>query len=284
MKMNGLYEENKRKLEDFEHQLLKLEKQCNEIKKLTEMTQEQFDSNKKEIRKCIEHKNKIMIQRKGIEFQILKPKTNSLNYIENEIKMKENENITINLNLKPEYMWSNIDIMTSDSLPYIGKIDENLFIGTGYNTWGMTNSVLAGKVISDIITNYPNKYIELFDPKRINLSNVLGTVNNAFKSIEGLVNGMFTLSDKIEYKTINNKEIAIYKDNLGNHLVYTKCPHQGCKLLFNEIEKTWDCPCHASRFDIDGKCISGPANKDITVTDEDNTLPQEELVENIEFS
>ena len=196
-----------------------------------------------------------------------------------ELKSKLKE-----LNLKPEYMWSNIDIMTSDSLPYIGKIDENLFIGTGYNTWGMTNSVLAGKVISDIITNYPNKYIELFDPNRINLSNVLGTVNNAFKSIEGLVNGMFTTSDKIEYKTLNNKEIAIYKDNLGNHLVYTKCPHKGCKLLFNEIEKTWDCPCHASRFDIDGKCISGPANKDITVTEEDNTLPQEELVDNIELS
>ena len=95
---------------------------------------------------------------------------------------------------------------------------------------------------------------------------------------------MFTTNDKIEYKTLNNKEIAIYKDNLGNHQVYTKCPHQGCKLLFNEIEKTWDCPCHASRFDIDGKCISGPANKDITVTEEDNTLPQEELVENIELS
>ena len=140
------------------------------------------------------------------------------------------------------------------------------------------------KVISDMITNYPNKYIELFDPKRINLSNVLGTVNNAFKSIEGLVNGMINTNNNIEYKTINNKEIAIYKDNLGNHLVYTKCPHQGCKLLFNEIEKTWDCPCHASRFDIDGKCISGPANKDITVTAEDNVLPQEELVDNIELS
>lgn len=196
-----------------------------------------------------------------------------------ELKSKLKE-----LNLKPEYMWSNIDIMTSDSLPYIGKIDENLFIGTGYNTWGMTNSVLAGKVISDIITNYPNKYIELFNPKRINLSNVLGTVNNAFKSIEGLVNGIINTNNNIEYKTINNKEIAIYKDNLGNHLVFTKCPHQGCKLLFNETELTWDCPCHASRFDIDGKCISGPANKDITVTDEDNTLPQEELVDNIELS
>ena len=169
-----------------------------------------------------------------------------------------------------DYMANNYQVLNRDLLIAaaifhdIGKIDENLFIGTGYNTWGMTNSVLAGKVISDIITNYPNKYIELFDPKRINLSNVLGTVSNAFKSVEGLVNGMFTSSDKIEYKTLNNKEIAIYKDNLGNHLVYTKCPHQGCKLLFNEIEKTWDCPCHGSRFSIDGKSIEGPSNYDIS--------------------
>ena len=48
-------------------------------------------------------------------------------------------------------------------------------------------------------------------------------------------------------------------------MVYTKCPHMGCRLLFNEIEKTWDCPCHASRFNLDGKCISGPSNFDIGV-------------------
>lgn len=188
------------------------------------------------------------------------------------------------LGLKPEYMWSNIDIMTNDGLPYIGKIDENLLIGTGYNTWGMTNSVLASKIIADIITNYPNKYVELFDPKRMNLANVIGTVTNTVKSIEGLVNGIFTTSDKIEYKTLNGKETATYTDNLGKHTVYTKCPHMGCRLQFNETELTWDCPCHASRFDIEGKCISGPANKDITVIDEDNLSYQEEIVDNIELS
>ena len=196
-----------------------------------------------------------------------------------ELKSKLKE-----LNLKPEYMWSNIDIMTSDSLPYIGKIDEDLLIGTGYNTWGMTNSIIASKIISDIIKNNQNEYLELFNPKRINFETLIGTLSNTIKNVEGLVNGMINTNNNIEYKTLNNKEIAIYKDNLGNHLVYTKCPHQGCKLLFNEIEKTWDCPCHASRFDIDGKCISGPANKDITVTDEDNTLPQEELVDSMELS
>ena len=103
--------------------------------------------------------------------------------------------------------------MTNDSLPYIGKIDEDLLIGTGYNTWGMTNSVLASKILSDIIKNNQNEYIELFNPKRINFETLIGTLSNTIKNVEGLVNGMFTSNNNIEYKTLNNKEIAIYKDN-----------------------------------------------------------------------
>ena len=56
-----------------------------------------------------------------------------------------------------------------------------------------------------------------------------------------------------------------YKDEKGiKHIVHNKCPHLGCSLIFNEVEKTWDCPCHSSRFDIDGKCIKGPSNYDIS--------------------
>jgi len=62
----------------------------------------------------------------------------------------------------------------------------------------------------------------------------------------------------------NGKSIAIYIDkNNKKHIVYNKCPHLKCSLIFNEKEKTWDCPCHGSRFDIDGKCIEGPSNYDI---------------------
>ena len=55
----------------------------------------------------------------------------------------------------------------------------------------------------------------------------------------------------------------IYKDNKKEHKVKRNCPHLGCKLLFNEKELTWDCPCHGSRFELDGNCISSPANKNI---------------------
>lgn len=169
------------------------------------------------------------------------------------------------LNLKPEYLWSNTDIITNDSLPYIGLIDDNLLLGTGYNTWGMTNGILAGKILSDIILGNDNNYIELFNPKRNNLSMLGGILIDGYYSASGYINGILTDSDKIRYEILDGLEIAIYKDNIGEHRVYTKCPHMGCRLLFNEVELTWDCPCHASRFDIDGKCISGPANKDISV-------------------
>lgn len=172
------------------------------------------------------------------------------------------------IGLKPEFMWSNTDIMTNDGLPYIGLIDDKLLLGTGYNTWGMTNGILAGKILADIILKRDNKYIELFNPKRVNLASVSGAIMDGGYNVTGYINGILTDSDYIRYEMVDGKEIAIYRDDEGEHKVLTKCPHMGCRLIFNEVEKTWDCPCHASRFDIDGKCISGPSNRDISVNKE----------------
>ena len=75
-------------------------------------------------------------------------------------------------------------------------------------------------------------------------------------------------SDNVILTKRYNQNIGIYIDNKGKeHVILNKCPHLGCSLIFNEIEHTWDCPCHASRFTIDGKCIIGPSNKDITFKD-----------------
>lgn len=168
--------------------------------------------------------------------------------------------------VKPEYVWSNIDIMTNDGLPYIGEINHNMYMGTGYNTWGMTNGVLAGKIISDLILNKENKYIELFNPKRVNLKMFGKGVIDGFYSAVGYAKGYLTSDDNVRYEKKDGRGIAIYKDNKGvEHKVYINCPHMGCSLLFNQRELTWDCPCHASRYDIDGKVISGPANRNISV-------------------
>lgn len=144
--------------------------------------------------------------------------------------------------ITPEYCWSNIDIMTSDSLPLIGEINKNMYLGTGYNTWGLTNGFLAGKIITDIISERENEYIELFSPKRLNEKHILSYIGNTYKNIDGYMKG-YTSSNKTKYK----------------------CPHLGCRLIYNELESTFECPCHGSKFREDGTCISAPANKDLKI-------------------
>lgn len=175
------------------------------------------------------------------------------------------------LNLYPDYLWTNKDIITNDYLPYIGYIDDNLLIGTGYNTWGMTNGSLAGKVLSDLVLGKENEYQELFDPKRITASTDLISIStDIFSSAKPYIDTKINknksfYSDNVLFTKKDGKNIAIYIDEFNKkHIVYNTCPHLKCSLIFNEIEKTWDCPCHASRFDIDGKCIEGPSSFDIT--------------------
>ncbi len=171
---------------------------------------------------------------------------------------------------KFNYIWSNKDIITNDYMPYIGSItkDNTFLIACGYNTWGMTNSILASIIIRDIILNKDNPYISLFSPKRnFNLSKIIrfpidikSNIKALIKSTKNNVN-----NSKVIYTKINKENVAIYKDELNKeHIVLNKCPHLKCGLVFNEIEKTWDCLCHGSRFDIDGKCLEGPSNYDIT--------------------
>lgn len=173
-----------------------------------------------------------------------------------------------------KFLWSNNDIITNDSLPFIGFIDENLLIGTGYNTWGMTNGSLAGKIISDLIMNVDNKYSSLFNPLRginvgkvVNFPTILGS--NVFSFTKSkLCKNKSWYSSNVKFEKRNGKEVAIYIDeNKKEHVVYKKCPHLKCSLIFNEVEKTWDCPCHGSRFDLNGKCIEGPSNYDISYRD-----------------
>lgn len=144
------------------------------------------------------------------------------------------------IKLNPEYLWSNIDIMTNDGLPYIGKIKDDMLIATGYNTWGLATGVLSGKIIHDILLKKENKYFDLFDPKRSNLEQIIGGITATYKNISGYVNGFM--------KSKNKKA----------------CTHMGCKLIYNEIEKTYDCPCHGSRFNKNGDVIISPANKKIS--------------------
>ncbi len=162
---------------------------------------------------------------------------------------------------EPEYMWMNQDIISNDKLPFIGKIKDHLYISSAYNTWGMTNGTIGGRVVADLIMNKDNKYKKLFNPKRINISLLINSFIGIFHYLRVYFLGIFKRNNPY-YIKIKGIIYGIYKDDNGNiHKIKLICPHMKCALLFNMKEKTWDCPCHGSRFDLDGNIIEGPSTR-----------------------
>lgn len=136
---------------------------------------------------------------------------------------------------KEKYYWAAQDCQTLDGIPYIGHYSahtKNMFVATGFNKWGMTSSMAAAKILCDLVQDSPNKYAEIFSPSRTVLHPQLFV--NAFESVCGLL-------------SIGTK----------------RCPHLGCALKWNSAEHTWDCPCHGSRFEENGKLIDNPATGDL---------------------
>jgi len=178
-------------------------------------------------------------------------------------------------NKEIEYFYHTHDLMTYDSLPFIGEITPNMYIATGFNKWGNTNGTISGKLISDLINNKENKYKELFNPKRSlsfdKIKNIpLYNIDIGSRYITNkIITSKGYYDDNVKIEMINGKKCGIYIDeNKKEHIVSNICPHMKCNLIFNYIDKTWDCPCHASRFDIDGNIICGPSVYDIKIDKE----------------
>lgn len=182
---------------------------------------------------------------------------------------------------KPMYMWSTHDIITEDYLPYIGyasKEDHNILLATGFNKWGMTNGTIAGKVLADLILKGKSPYETLLCPYRsYNLSRIKEAITNAlstskiFAQTKLIRNPAFYKQNVRVYKK-DGIYYGEYKDDQGNlHTVYNKCPHMGCSLLWNAEDLTWDCPCHGSRYTMDGDLLEGPSTKGIAIKKETTT-------------
>lgn len=210
------------------------------------------------------------------------PKIISKRYFDKyEIILKGSHNICNKLNSKknfekltndnnPEFLWSNEDIMTSDHMPFIGFIDKNLILATGFNTWGMATSAIAGVIIKDIILEKYNSYMEYFHPYRnISLAKIKQYPSNLLSNMKSFIwNKIYKKKkwypENLKFSIKDGKSIAKYTIGEKEYIINTTCPHALCTLIFNEVEQTWDCPCHASKYDITGKCIKGPSIKDIT--------------------
>lgn len=173
------------------------------------------------------------------------------------------------------YRWSAQDLITLDKVPYIGPITANrpsILVATGFRKWGMTNGTAAALLLKDIIIEKENPYRELFDPSRFQADPSIKKIISINTDVAGhLIRGKLELVPK-EPSDLNNDEGAVvmvngkrtgaYKDEEGKlHLVDTTCTHLGCETEWNDAERTWDCPCHGSRYTYDGEVLNGPTKK-----------------------
>lgn len=170
-----------------------------------------------------------------------------------------------------EYAWSTRDYNSVDLLPYVGRIKANIYLATGFNEWGMTKSVASAILIKDLILGNYSPYQAIFSPMRVSLSKkfftynagMVGTIIKSRKPYEQL-NDLNPTEGKII--KFNNRRYGIFKDDGGNIImVKATCTHLGCGLSFNKIDRTYDCPCHGSKFNYDGRVLSGPAKRDLKV-------------------
>jgi glycine/D-amino acid oxidase-like deaminating enzyme/nitrite reductase/ring-hydroxylating ferredoxin subunit len=176
-----------------------------------------------------------------------------------------------------EYRWSTHDYYPVDRVPFVGRLGprtDGVYVGTGFKGWGMTGGTAAGMILSDLVLTGGNPWTDVFDPLRVEPrasarrfleeNTAVGGhfVGDRLKSLfapgdlpakgEGLV----TRRDGRPY--------GVYRDEDGEiHAVSAVCPHMKCLVKWNDAERTWDCPCHGSRFDYDGEVISGPALEDL---------------------
>lgn len=177
--------------------------------------------------------------------------------------------------------WNAQDCITLDKLPYIGQASNllpNVYVATGFKKWGMTLSSVAVDIIVDDIRGRKNEYKDIFLSSRIQpIKNHEEMKNMLVDSSKALVINKLKEKDIVEKKVkketggiieINGRKIGIYKDEKGEiYSVNPKCTHLGCLLVWNQVEKTWDCPCHGSRFDYKGKNIVEPAYDDLDIID-----------------
>lgn len=172
-----------------------------------------------------------------------------------------------------EYTWSAQQFKAADGVPYIGLSTGNskTYIATGFSADGLTYGTLASMIIADQILGRENKWSKTYDASRITpLASAKEFVKENVNVAYEFIKDRFTKSEadafaevtagKGKVMTIDGKKHGVYRDETGKlHIVSAVCTHMGCINHWNEVEQSWDCPCHGSRFSIDGEVLEGPA-------------------------
>jgi glycine/D-amino acid oxidase-like deaminating enzyme/nitrite reductase/ring-hydroxylating ferredoxin subunit len=176
------------------------------------------------------------------------------------------------------YRWSTQDNVTTDRIPFIGPITpraENIFVATGFGGWGMTHSMVAAMILSDEILSRDNEWKSLYTPNRVHLRGMSTFLRENLSSAKNMVRDRLTSHEKVDPAKLARGEGGLFSNTKGRRTAMARgdegdlqalspeCTHMGCLVHWNDGEESWDCPCHGSRFDIEGKVLHGPAIKDL---------------------
>jgi glycine/D-amino acid oxidase-like deaminating enzyme/nitrite reductase/ring-hydroxylating ferredoxin subunit len=179
------------------------------------------------------------------------------------------------------HQWSAQDPSSYDSLPMIGSYtprSSRLYVATGYMKWGLSSGTFAAMILADLLTGKDNPWAGRFSPHRVTLRAAPALAKMNAKVAVDLVGDRLVPPDVPdpgdvpvgEAKVVGKglEKTGVYRDDDGKlHAVSLRCTHLGCLLRFNGAERSWDCPCHGSRFDVDGAVLEGPAVKPLPQRD-----------------
>ena len=167
------------------------------------------------------------------------------------------------------WRWSNEDYTPRDGLPYVGwsgAAGESLLVATGFDAWGLSNGAAAAGILADLCEGRDNRWAACFDAGRHSLKGLGQLAANAAKVTADLVAGHLrrlpdaATADEGEIVEIDGRAAGVFRGADGRPAaVSVVCTHMGCHLGWNPVDRTWDCPCHGSRFAADGRVLHGPA-------------------------
>lgn len=175
--------------------------------------------------------------------------------------------------VRPEYRWTNEDYTPMDAAPFVGRSssgDDAYLVATGFNAWGISTGTAAAILLADLATGRANPWLDLFDARRVKPLAGAGEFVKGNAEVAGHLIGGYLSSkphsfDDLQPGTaailkIDGRNVAAFRDEAGEvHAFAAACTHMGCLVGWNETDRTWDCPCHGSRFGVDGAVIHGPA-------------------------
>jgi glycine/D-amino acid oxidase-like deaminating enzyme/nitrite reductase/ring-hydroxylating ferredoxin subunit len=171
--------------------------------------------------------------------------------------------------------WGTQDNTTTDKVPYVGPFhpgSEHVYVATGFGGWGMSNGVMAARLLCGLLTGDAPDWADLYDPRRIEPTKEAAPMLKLQAKIarhfvgDRLGSHVDSLDDigpgQGAVTRIEGERCAVYRDERGDlQVVSATCTHLGCLVHFNDAERAWECPCHGSRFGTDGTVLQGPATR-----------------------